>query len=93
MSKDRFDEAKKSIASKSFEDSKLTVAKQVMKANCLLVSQVKEIMGLFDFEETKLNFAKEAYAHTYNVDDYYQLNDAFTFESSITDLNNFIGTK
>ncbi len=78
MTPERFSDAKKSITSKSFEDSKLTIAKQIMNANCLLVSQVKEIMGLFTYEDTKLTFAKEAYSHTYNIDDYYQLNDAFT---------------
>ena len=90
MPADRFASAKNSISTKSFEDSKLTVAKQVMNVNCLLVSQVKGIMELFDFESTKLDFAKAAYNRTYDIDNYYELNDVFDFESSITELNNFI---
>jgi len=90
MSEERFAEAKVSISGKDFEDTKLTIAKQVMNSNCLLASQVKQIMKLFDFESTRLDFAKEAYGHTYDIDNYYMLNDAFDFESSVTELNNYI---
>ena len=88
-----FKTAKASIGAKSFEDSKLTMAKQVMKNKCLKTSQVKEIMDLFSFEETKLSFAKDAYSYTMDKDNYYLLNDAFSFETSIEDLNNYIESK
>jgi hypothetical protein len=86
----QFMSMKQSISSKSFEDSKLTVAKQIVGSNCLLCSQVKEIMMLFDFESTRLEFAKFAYIYTYDIGNYYQLNDAFEFESSIDELNKYI---
>lgn len=90
MDQQSFMNVKQSIASKTFEDSKLTVAKQVINSNCLLSSQVKEIMMLFTFEDTRLELAKYAYGHTYDIGNYYQLNDAFTFESSIDELNEYI---
>jgi hypothetical protein len=90
MSNESFNTAKGSISSKSFEDSKLTIAKQVVGNNCLLCSQVKEIMKLFSFEDTKLEFAKFAYKHTFDIGNYYQLNDAFNFESTIEELNQYI---
>lgn len=93
MQQPDFEESKKSVASKNFEDSKLTVAKQIAGANCLLCSQVKEIMQLFNFEESKLDFAKFAYDHVYDVNNYYKLNDAFSFESTIEELNQYISTK
>lgn len=85
-----FNSAKQSISSKSFEDSKFTVAKQIFNSNCLTSDQVRDIMGLFDFEDTKLDFAKYAYGRTYDLGNYYKVNDAFTFESSIDELNDFI---
>lgn len=85
-----FEQAKASISSKSFEDSKLTIAKQIIQTNCLLSSQVKEIMLLFSFEDSRLNFAKYAYDYTLDLRNYYKLNDAFTFESSIDELNRYI---
>lgn len=92
MSPQDFQGVKNSIASKSFEDSKLTVAKQVINSNCLFSSQVKEIMLLFSFEDTRLDLAKFAYGYTYDIGNYYKVNDAFTFESSIDDLNKHIGS-
>ncbi len=90
MSDVDFQSAKNSISAKSFEDSKLTIAKQVTSANCLLCSQVKEIMKLFSFESTRLEYAKYAYKYTYDKGNYYKLNDAFQFESSTEELNEFI---
>jgi hypothetical protein len=87
-----FDSMKGSIESKSFEDSKLTIAKQIMNSNCLLSSQVKEVMLLFSFEDTRLDFAKYAYGKTYDIGNYYKVNDAFTFETSIDDLNDYISS-
>lgn len=90
MGSSDFAEAKKSISSKSFEDSKITMAKQIIKANCLSTMQVKEIMMLFSFEETKLDLAKFAYNRTTDTNNYYKLNDAFTFETSIEELDKYV---
>ncbi|HRY32861.1 MAG TPA: DUF4476 domain-containing protein [Bacteroidales bacterium] len=92
ISSQDFASVKQSIASKSFEDSKLTIAKQVINTNCLLSSQVKEIMLLFSFEDTRLELAKYAYGYTFDIGNYYKLNDAFTFESSIEELNEYISS-
>ena len=92
MSRSRFDQAVKSISSKDFESSKLTIAKQVISSNCLLSIQVKEVMKLFTFEASKLEFAKYAYKYTWDLNNYFMLNDAFDFESSIDDLNRYINS-
>jgi len=88
-----FNRVKETIASKSLEDSKLTIAKQVTSSNCLFASEVREIMKLFLFETTRLEYAKYAYRYTYDIGNYYLLNDSFTFESSIEELNEFIQGK
>lgn len=62
----------------------------MIDANCLLSYQVKQIILLFGFEDTRLELAKYASGHTYDPGNYYMLNDAFTFESSIEELNNYI---
>jgi hypothetical protein len=90
MSPTDFAALKSSISSKSFEDSKLAIAKQGINTNCLLSSQVKEIMQLFSFEDTKLELAKYAYGYTFDTGNYFKVNDAFTFESSIDELNTYI---
>ena len=92
MSDMDFQSAKKSIASKSFEDSKLTTAKQIVSANCVLSSQVKEIMDLFGFENTRIEFAKFAYKYTYDKNNYYKVNEGFKFETSIDELNEYLNS-
>ena len=93
MTQQDFLSAKNSIASKNFEDSKLTMAKQIMNTNCLFSSQVKEIMLLFSFEGTRLDLAKYGYGYTFDIGNYYKVNDAFTYESSIDELNEYINKK
>ena len=87
------DAMKRSISSKDFEDSKFTIAKQATKSKCLKAEQVAEIMKLFDFEETKLDYAKYAYDYTYDQDYYYVVNDSFEFEFTIDELNEYLESK
>jgi len=93
MGQNSFDQALESISSKTFESSKLTIAKQIVGANCLLCRQVKEIMKLFTFESNRLEFAKYAYKYTWDTGNYFLLNDAFQYETSIDELNRFINSR
>jgi hypothetical protein len=88
-----FEEAKKTIAAKSFSDTKMQLAKQVTRNNCLLTKQVIEFMTLFSFESQKLEFAKYAYDFTYDRGNYYKINEAFGFESSVRDLEKYLQQK
>lgn len=90
MSDYDFRNAENSVSTKDFDETKLNIAKQILNSNCLYASQIKEIMLLFDFEGTKLEFAKAAYHNTYDVQNYYVVNDAFDFDSSIQELDNYI---
>ena len=92
MSRADFEAAKRSIASKDFSDSKLKLAKQIINTNCLLSTQVMQLMELFDFENDKLDLAKYAYGYTLDIGNYYRVNDAFEFESSIDELDNYINS-
>lgn len=89
MSQNDFEAAKQSIKSKGFDDTRLTIAKQIIGSNCLLCTQIKEMMLLMSFEETRLELAKFAWHHNLDKGNYYKLNDAFSFESSIDELNQY----
>ena len=52
MSVDDFNDAKSSITSKSFEDTKLTTAKQICKNACMTADQIRDINKLFSFESS-----------------------------------------
>ncbi len=85
-----FEQAKQSLKSKPFEDNKLQIAKQILNSNCLSCAQVKEIIMLFNFEDSRLDFAKFAYGRTWDYSNYFTVNDAFKFSTSIDDLNAYI---
>jgi len=93
MSPNDFSDLKRTVNSKTFEDTKLTIAKQVVSSQCLLTNQVKELLGCFTFEANKLEMAKNCYTRTYDIGNYFKVNDVFTFESSIDELNEYIESR
>jgi hypothetical protein len=81
---------KASISGKDFDNSRLTIARQALRHNALMARDVKEIAQLFDREENRLEFAKMAYRHTCDVENYYLVNDAFMYEATIEKLDDFM---
>lgn len=79
-----------SIRSKDFEDSKLSLASQAAQSNFFTAAQITTLTGLFDFENTRLDFAKRAYNACVDPQNYYMVNDAFDFETSIDELQNYL---
>ncbi len=72
------------------ESDKLQSAKQVILNNCLLSSQVRDIAGTLDFENSKLEFAKFAYQNTIDKDNYSVVNDVFEHAYTIEELSKYI---
>jgi hypothetical protein len=93
MSTSEFTEAMESIKSKSFEDTKLTTAKQICKSSCMTADQIRDINKSFGFEESRLEFAKYAYDYVYDASKYYKVNDSFQFEMTIEELDEYLQTK
>lgn len=92
MPAEEFDDIKESIKSKSFTSDQMAVLKEAMPTRCISSTQVKEVMGLFSFETDKLAVSKYLYKFTSDKNNYYKVNDAFSFSSSIDDLKKFINT-
>jgi hypothetical protein len=88
-----FGKAKQSISSKGFDDTRLSTAKQVAKANCLTTDQILEIMAIFGFEDSRLDFAKYAYDYCFDQNNYFNVSQGFSFDSSTEELNEYIERK
>lgn len=93
MASGEYNELLNSIKSKTFSDSKMSVLKQVFKDNCMSAEQIKNVMSTFTYEDDKLEFAKMAYDHCTDPKNYWKLNDAFEFEMTIEELNEFLESK
>lgn len=81
------------INTQTLEDSKLEIAKekaQYIDSLCITVDQLREVLILFEYEETKLDFAKHIAPHIFDIDNIGKLNDVFDFENSIDELRDSI---
>lgn len=85
-----FNALKESIKTKSFESSKATLAAQALQSNKMTSRQIAELVALMDYESTRLELAKRAYAKAVDRNNYYLVNNAFDYESSITELAEYV---
>jgi hypothetical protein len=85
-----FNRALESIRGKTFEDTKFDVAKQITRANCLSAEQIKMVMRAFEFEDTRLEYAIFAYKYCVDQNQYYIVNEAFEFELTIEELQEYL---
>lgn len=88
-----FQEAKRTLASKDWDETRLSLAKQIIASNCLFADQVRDLIQLMEWEETKLNFAKFAYDYTYDIGNYFKVSQAFEWEESTDELNRYIASR
>lgn len=93
MEEGDFYEAKQTIASKDWDETRLGLAKQIVSSNCLFADQVRDLAGLMEWEETKLAFAKFAYDYTYDTGNYFKVSQVFEWESSTEELNAYISRR
>ncbi len=78
------------IDSRSFDSDRLKTAQTAMQFNYFKAEQVKEIIDLMSFEDSRLELAKLAYDRTIDKGNYFMIYDSFWFSSSIDDLSEHI---
>lgn len=84
---EEFDQIITSIRKESFNSTKVTLAKQILRSKqCFTTVQVREMLKLFSFDDSRLEMAKFAWEFTTDRDNYYQVADVFTFSSSKEEL-------
>jgi hypothetical protein len=88
-----FTALKQTIANASFESTKLNIFKQALAYNYFSTAQVTDLMSLFCFESYKLDVAKLAYPKTIDQQNYYLVNNNFSFSSSVNQLGNYIAMR
>lgn len=79
-----------SLTENSFDNARLSIARQAVTGNGCTAEQVLGIMEHFSFEKTKLDFAKHAYPFCVNKGSYFIVNNGFTFENSKRELMKYI---
>jgi len=85
-----FEMLKGALSRENFEKTRLEIAKQSIDRNNFNTMQVREMVLLFAFEDSKLDLAKYAYSHTVDKNSYFQLYNVFSFSSSKDELAEYI---
>ncbi|MCB2410444.1 DUF4476 domain-containing protein [Hymenobacter lucidus] len=75
-----------SVRSKSFDSSRLSVAKQALEQSVIQADDLKRLLGTMDFENSKVELAKFAYPHVADQQNFYRVYDSFQFESNIKEV-------
>lgn len=85
-----FSQAKETLRKEWFENTRVSTAKQIIDRNYFTSRQVKELLLLFTFENNRLEIAKYAYGRTVDKNNYFVVNDAFTFSRNKEELEKYI---
>ncbi len=80
------------IQSHGSDEEKLASAKQMADNYCFYIGQVKQVMNVFTYDESKLAFAIYAYSKVASTDikEYYTLASLFTYGGTKTQFNEFL---
>ncbi|MBK8848111.1 MAG: DUF4476 domain-containing protein [Bacteroidetes bacterium] len=90
MSDTQFEDLRRTVCNQNFDDTKLSIALAALRINKISSRQVAILMREFTFESNRLAFAKSAYQSTVDRENYFMVNNEFTFSSSINELNEYI---
>ncbi|GEM_PF-2208798 len=81
---------KRAISAKNYDAARLLVAEDIVKKKCLQAKHVRDIIKMFDHDATRLDFAKMAYAHTYDQDNFYIVYNELDLDVNVDELKAFI---
>lgn len=90
MGYSRFSNLKKIISMQAFDSSRLKIARQAIRQNSISSNQLLELMMLLSFESSRLKLAKYAYPFVADKENFFVVNNAFTFSSSVNNLYHYV---
>jgi hypothetical protein len=88
-----FTNMKTSIEKLSFNNTQVAQIKTLMNTRCFTVAQIKILIKILGFEASKLDIAKYGYDKCIDKNNYFSVNDEFTYSSSISELNEYINNR
>jgi len=85
-----FGDLKFTLKQTAFDKDRLRIAKQFASSNRMNSAEVAQVMEMFSFESNRLNFAKFAWHHVVDPQNYFNVNRAFSFSKSVRELDRYI---
>jgi hypothetical protein len=90
MNDQSFQAFKQTVSKESFDNSRMTIAKQVIDQNWFTTEQAGQLAKLFSFDQSRLEMAKYIYGRTVDKENYFLLYNLFDFSKSKEELANYI---
>lgn len=90
MNDTEYNEMLRTVKKEGLEGTRLEMARTFFGNQNLSSAQVQGIMKAFSLENTRLNFAKFAYARTIDKQNYYKVYDAFNLSGSKKEISEYI---
>ncbi|MBF9221461.1 DUF4476 domain-containing protein [Hymenobacter ruricola] len=81
-----------SVKQRPFEASKLSTAKEALAQTSIQADDLKRLLRSFEFEASRVEFAKYAYSHVVDQQNFYHVYDAFDFDASVEEVQQAVGT-
>ncbi|KAA9331274.1 DUF4476 domain-containing protein [Hymenobacter busanensis] len=85
------DDLLRAVQSKPFDSSKLTLAKQALEQSDVRAEDLRRLLAGLDFENSRVDLAKFAFAHVADRQNFYRVYEAFSFDSSVQEVQRFVG--
>lgn len=80
------------IRNRPFDSTRRQLAAQAINSNYFTSGQILQMLQLFSFESSRLDIAKLAYTRTVDPERYYIVFDAFSFDSSVRHLSDYMAS-
>ena len=90
MSSSDLSDLQQRVADRMTDTDKEKLLQTALKGKVYSSADIATILGWLSFDSTRLEFAKWAYKHVADQQNYYKTEDALSFSSSKTELDNFI---
>jgi len=92
MAPQNVDALLRTLQDKSVDSTKLGIAKEVLGQSTINAADLKLVLQEFSLESNKVDLAKFAYPRVADPQNFYQVYEAFDFESSIRDVQQAVGS-
>jgi hypothetical protein len=78
------------VAARITDSDKEKLMKTALDGRTVTTDQVRDMLGWLSFDDTKLDFAKWAYSSVSDRQNYWKLEDAFSFSATKDEFNKSI---
>ena len=89
LSKYDLDKLVSTIKARESESTRIAIAREAIRKNSILSEDLKTLLEQFEYETSRLEFAKFAYDYVCDKERFYYVYDAFKFDTSIQELQNY----